>query len=167
MRIWMRRLGLLLGLATLLAGCSSAGLFTLVDVIDSDSNDGDVNAATLQLSRRWTVRTYSGETVGAVTVPGAAEMAWTFVPDGSFTVQSSQPVPIGPDRTMTYNESGRWRLINAAKGQMELTLTRRAGISIPSGDQVAVATSYTLIDNQLIVITTAIGPGSVRYVMAP
>ncbi|NUP98471.1 MAG: hypothetical protein HUU35_01315 [Armatimonadetes bacterium] len=152
-------------LACGLAGCSAGTVVGLVDDLTGGGNDGDATLARRDLSYNWQVTAYAGAQVGAVDVPQAANLRWDFNSDMTFRVTSSQPVAIGEDRTFTYDEAGRWQIVDAKDGRLSLTLTRHGGVDLNSSAQVTVAGTWFLQDTQLVVNTTAIGPGAVRYVM--
>ncbi|MCC7494326.1 MAG: hypothetical protein IT204_18355 [Fimbriimonadaceae bacterium] len=153
-----------LALSLLLAGCSAGSLYTVIDDLTGGGNDSDFARAVVDLSHAWQINRYSGDLVGAVDVPSGSNLVWTFESDFTFTVTSAQPVTIGGSDTLRYAESGRWRITDARNRGLGLTLTRHAGVEIPVAQQAEVSGVWFLESGQLVVTTSAIGPGTVRYV---
>ena len=163
MRRWKYTLAC--GMMLLLGGCGAGSLVGLVSDLTGGGDDGDFVLAIQSLSHTWQVTNYSGSTVGAVSVPSAANLRWVIDSDFTFTVTSDQAVSIGGAVSLLYDEAGTWRMIDSKTGQMALTLTRHAGLTIATVNRVEQTGAYSLNGNQLVLTTAAIGPGSVRYVM--
>jgi len=148
-----------------LGGCGAGTLIGLVGDLTGGGDDGDFIVTINNLSHAWRVSNYSGSDVGVVSVPTAANLVWTIDNSFTFTVKSTAAVSIGGATSLLYDEAGTWRLVDSKTGQIAFTLTRHAGVDIPTVDRVEVAGLFSLTDTQLVITTSAIGPGSVRYVM--
>lgn len=158
------RLPLLAVLAfALLNGCGAADLVSLIDVVGAGGSSGN---ATSDLAGEWTVQSYSGTTVGSVTVSADAKMKWTFGSNATFTVTSAQALSIGSGQTKTYDVAGAWLVTNTKGQTIGLTVLRDGTTTIASANQVQRTGTYTLSGSQLVIQTDAIGPGTVRYILA-
>lgn len=157
----MKRLCLLL--VPFLAGCSAPAIVGLVGDLTSGGNDYDVALARSELAHTWVVQAYTGTEIGAVMVPAAAEMRCVFEADGTYRITSKSAVSIGGERGWVYDEAGTWEVVDAKNHGLRLTPTRRGGVAVTG--QAAVSGSYFLESGQLVLTTSVVGPGSVRYVM--
>lgn len=166
----MTRRRLVLGLAWTmslgLGGCGAGTLYGLVGDLTGGGDDGDFVLAVNNLSHTWRVTNYSGTQTGGVSVPASTNLIWDINSDFTFTVTSDEAVSIGNGIALLYDEAGTWRLVDAKTGQIAFTLTRHAGLAIPTASRVEATGTFSLNGTQLVITTAAIGPGSVRYVMA-
>ena len=143
-----------------LSGCGDL-LSTLTGLLGDSTSDASAMAA---IAGTWTVTAYSGTSSGTVTVPSADNMVWTFSSGGTYTLTSAQPVAVG-STTETYNEAGAWNV--PLVDTMTISPTQHLGVSIPAASQVIVTAIYSEPDSSdLVIQTSAIGPGTVRYVLS-
>jgi hypothetical protein len=168
MKAW--RLGLAAVLVALtLTGCGALALLPYLHYLDDFTGGGDDSSATTlerALSYRWDVESYSGSEVGAVTVSNAAAMEWDFDSDGRFTLTSALPLPQGSGASWRYDEAGTWRVTDAGNRRLALKLTRHSGTALSPAQQVEISATGVVDETQLALVTEAVGPGSVRYVLS-
>lgn len=148
-----------------LAGCSAGGVFGIADVVTQQGDDNDTNAAIRDLSKRWAVAGYSGEGVGGVTVPGDANFVWVFRADLTFTATADAPLRLSPQGEGEVRHEGRWRITDSRNRIMVLTLTRRRGTDITTGEQVEVIGRWRTEAGQLVLTTAVLEGTEIRYVM--
>jgi hypothetical protein len=158
------RYGLALCLALALAGCGD-GFNALIDAVGAN-NDNNTSAIVSRLAGAWTVTTLAGVAAGALDVPGTTQFVWNLGSNGTFTVRSSEPLSYLDNSSVQYDDQGTWRVVNGATATLGFTLTQRASAAVPSGQQTEVLGTYSLPDRrQLVLFTSALGPGLVRYVL--
>ncbi len=147
----------------LLTGCGAASLVPLLDLIDTGGSSG--GNATGDLVGEWRVQSYSGTSVGSVTVSTDANMKWKFGTDATFSITSAKALSVGSNTTKTYDVAGAWLVTNTEGQTIGLTVLRDGTTTVPSTSQVQRAGTYTLSGSQLVIQTDAIGPGTVRYIL--
>lgn len=158
----MRKLALSLLVASALAllGCGAAVEQAIANGL------ADVGTTTAALSFTWTATTLTGSSIGIVNVPAEAQWHWTLNADGTFSVHSAAPLTLA-GASRTYDELGTWRVVNQKLSQLGFTVTQTAGVAVPAASQTEALATYSLPDpHQLVLLTSALAPGNVRYIMA-